>query len=531
MQRYTSIHLLVGLLTFCCSANAQFTDVDSAWRVADVGGGIKPSFDFGPDGSIHVMGMTELFVGEVWHAQAQSIDGPWTPTTLSNGYFYGPGDLRVDSTGKAHIAYHDHDAQDAAHFTVSGNNNTQTIAVTPDTHDGWDNSIALTSTDEVRMSSIFPSAFGASESLVIAELEGDAWASEAVNGSGAAMYGLNSSITVDSQDRSHVVYTLADDWAGPGSINYVTQNPTGRWLVDTIESGINVGRFASIEVDQNDTVHAAWINVHTDDLSKADVRYATLTDQWNIETVATLDNVLLGFSNARKLVSLDIDSQGNPHLAYGDRDSVTYATKGANLTWEQTEVVSTDDAILNGLVVLRLDPDDDPGIAFWRPVAGPSQGIVSLAMFDDVPISQLGDFDNDGFLTAADLDLLKQSVGSADLRFDLNGDAGVDLTDHEFWVTDVFETLLGDANLDKRVDFADFLLVSQNFGQDGDWADGNFDGLGGVDFSDFLYVSNNFGESAAAVAVPEPVTSCMCFQFLLLVGCIARTRSRPVRPS
>ena len=47
--------------------------------------------------------------------------------------------------------------------------------------------------------------------------------------------------------------------------------------------------------------------------------------------------------------------------------------------------------------------------------------------------------------------------------------------------------------------------LSNHFGGEGGWEDGDFDGSGDVQFADFLLLSDNFGKSAtAAAAVPEP---------------------------
>lgn len=65
--------------------------------------------------------------------------------------------------------------------------------------------------------------------------------------------------------------------------------------------------------------------------------------------------------------------------------------------------------------------------------------------------------------------------------------------------------LPGDANSDGEVSFADFLVLSENFGEAGGWSEGDFDLNGVVEFADFLLLSNNFGRtSIAAAAVPEP---------------------------
>ena len=55
----------------------------------------------------------------------------------------------------------------------------------------------------------------------------------------------------------------------------------------------------------------------------------------------------------------------------------------------------------------------------------------------------------------------------------------------------------GDANLDSAIDFADFLILSANYGKEVDavWAEGDFDGDGIVAFTDFLILSENYGTS------------------------------------
>ena len=59
-------------------------------------------------------------------------------------------------------------------------------------------------------------------------------------------------------------------------------------------------------------------------------------------------------------------------------------------------------------------------------------------------------------------------------------------------------SLAGDLNSDGTVDFADFLVMSENFGHSGDASVGDIDGNGQVGFEDFLQLSMNFGNTRAA---------------------------------
>ena len=75
---------------------------------------------------------------------------------------------------------------------------------------------------------------------------------------------------------------------------------------------------------------------------------------------------------------------------------------------------------------------------------------------------------------------------------------GFEETDYEFGhngmrvVGSVYHA--GDADRDGDVDFADFLRLSTNFGnEDAVWADGDFSLNGAVGFQDFLMLSANFG--------------------------------------
>ena len=82
----------------------------------------------------------------------------------------------------------------------------------------------------------------------------------------------------------------------------------------------------------------------------------------------------------------------------------------------------------------------------------------------------------------------------------------------------------GDLDGDGEVAFADFLVLSGNFGSSGDipYADGDIDCDGEVAFADFLALSANFGQTAgAAASVPEPAAG-----WLLLMGLLALPRRR-----
>jgi len=128
----------------------------------------------------------------------------------------------------------------------------------------------------------------------------------------------------------------------------------------------------------------------------------------------------------------------------------------------------------------------------------------------------LGDFDSDNQVTPVDIDLLRTAIHLNDshAKFSVNCDKLLNRDDMDHLIEVVLGTAYGDADLNKIVDFSDFIALSNNFGlSDTGWGQGNFNLDFQTDFIDFVILSINFGTdlSTAAVAVPEPVS-------MLLVG-------------
>lgn len=130
-----------------------------------------------------------------------------------------------------------------------------------------------------------------------------------------------------------------------------------------------------------------------------------------------------------------------------------------------------------------------------------------------VPGGLLGDFDGNGTLDAADIDLLSLAVGGDDDRFDLNDDGSVNDEDRRVWVEELKSTWFGDSNLDGEFGTADLVAVfSVGQYEDGvpansGWASGDWNGDQEFDSSDLVraFAAGGFEMGPRAVAaVPEP---------------------------
>ena len=133
-----------------------------------------------------------------------------------------------------------------------------------------------------------------------------------------------------------------------------------------------------------------------------------------------------------------------------------------------------------------------------------------------------GDFNNDGVLDAADIDLLRGN----DPSFDLTGDGLVNRDDREYWVHELADTYSGDANLDGEFNSSDLVDVFEagKYEQDvaANWSEGDWDGDGYFGTGDLVAAFEEGGYEqgprAAVNAVPEPASI-----VLLMIGLIGVT--------
>jgi hypothetical protein len=147
-----------------------------------------------------------------------------------------------------------------------------------------------------------------------------------------------------------------------------------------------------------------------------------------------------------------------------------------------------------------------------------------------------GDFDGNGTLDVADLDGLtaEAATGNNTAAFDLNADSRVDAADIKVWVSDLFNSWIGDTTLDGEFNSSDLVSVLASGTYEAEvaavWSTGDFNGDGRANSSDLVAAladgGYEMGPRAAIAAVPEPSAA-----WLLAIGGVALGASRRRRRS
>ena len=139
------------------------------------------------------------------------------------------------------------------------------------------------------------------------------------------------------------------------------------------------------------------------------------------------------------------------------------------------------------------------------------------------------DFNSDTACNDLDIDLLAAAIrnGTSDAKFNVNAIGGdvPDQADFDFYLTDasMLSTGFADGNLDRVVNFDDFVLLTNNFNMSPTgWAQGNYNTDDNTNFNDFVILTNNFNMSFGSdgTHVPEPTAA-----VLLAFGALALVRT------
>ncbi|MFQ5554900.1 MAG: hypothetical protein ACE5GC_05970 [Acidimicrobiia bacterium] len=347
--------------------------VDAAFTATEIGRGTKPVLALAPDGTPGVAFLLEAFDGFIAYADAG--DG-WTPSTVVDGYFYGPIGLSYDPSGVPHIGYHDHQdntfRDELGDLTVAVRNDSGwgVEAIEDEGHDGWDSTLVIAGDGVVRAAGVDPQQFGRTDGVEYFERGASGWSVTPI-GSGPIAYEFNVSLAVDPAGNPALTYYDNNTQ----ELKFAMRDGDA-WSIETIDADGDTGRYSSLAFDADGNPHVSYFLL--DSRTSGTVRYATNRGgTWETADVDALDDVRTGFTGARRITSLALDAEGSPHVVYSDESVVRYATLEAG-SWVVSGVATAGDRALGQLVSFELDGAGTPHIALFEVTSSsPLDGVVA----------------------------------------------------------------------------------------------------------------------------------------------------------
>ena len=340
------------------------------WAATPIAVGVKPDLALDADGRPAMAYLLEDFDGFIAYADAAS---GWTESLIAEGYFYGPIGLAFDGDGRPLVAYHDH--QDSTFQPQIGDLTVATRSGTDwaiekaedDGHDGWDSTITVGADGIVRAAGIDPSQFDSTDGVEYYELTDAGWEVTAI-GSGPVDYEWNVGLAVAPDGTPALTY-----YDTPKGDLVYAERVGGAWELTTVAADGDQGRFSDLAFDSAGRPHVSFY-----DTTNGTVRYATRGDDgtWLVEDVASLDDVVLSFTGARRITSLGVGPGDEVGIVFSDTTVLQHAIRNGD-GWAIDDVVSAGELSLGQLVSLAVDPAGVTHIAFFEVTAqSPLQGVV-----------------------------------------------------------------------------------------------------------------------------------------------------------
>ena len=331
------------------------------------------------------------------------------------------------------------------------------------------------------------------------------------------------------KDGDHDIGVSASDWFGRDISSFQWyENLDGAandWSAHLVISGGGPQAYAFGDIDSDGDPDLVALHGRLADFNGS---YRLLswyenTGLGDFKTASRL-NTRITEPDSVKLTLLDFDSDGSMDLMFKSLDSWSFAERRSNGAFEITERVNH---LYNWHVADVGDIDEDGDMDFigfftccggnrggqwFESVLSAKNDEFQTMLNNPISVSAPGILANDSHLAVSAELLAGPSFGNVEIDkrggFVYTPSPGfigtdtftyhaVDARGHKHANATIVQIEVlsppGDANMDGQVTFADFFILSSNFGATGvSRTEGDFDGDGKVGFSDFLILSANY---------------------------------------
>ena len=156
--------------------------------------------------------------------------------------------------------------------------------------------------------SIDPKQFGSSSGIEYAFYYGDSWTVEEV-GNGPIAYEFGTAIAPDISYNPQLAWY--DDTAK--ELKYAVKSGDS-WEISTVDSEGDVGRYPALVIDNNNNAYISYHEMMSN--MSGYIKVAKWGGEaWTTERIDKLDNLVVGFTGARKTSSIVLDFEQNPIVA------------------------------------------------------------------------------------------------------------------------------------------------------------------------------------------------------------------------
>jgi hypothetical protein len=254
--------------------------------------------------------------------------------------------MKLDSSQRAHISYYDDVLDDLWYARWNGS--------------AWDlwkidhvgavgryTSLALDSAGNPRISYYDDS----NSRLKFAAYNGGVWSIQSVSG---AEFGVQSSMALDSAGNPRIAFYDNKN----GDLKVAVWSPTSfNWIIRTIDSDQDVGRWPSMAIDAYDQMHISYHHV-----TQQGLKYARLNPDG---TPATAPIFLTGMRGIGNFSSLALDAGGNPHIAFFNDNTDDMMYIHYQNGWQAIQTVDSW-GIIGWHPSLALDANGKPHISYYN---------------------------------------------------------------------------------------------------------------------------------------------------------------------
>lgn len=264
--------------------------------------------------------------------------------------------LVVDHDGNLHIAYYDETAR-ALLYTFQPAGGKRWFKMTVAAGDVGDYmSVAVDAADHPQFSYVSFTERG----LFYAHWDGKKWHKQLIDPESVTYF---TSIQLDSQDHPHIsYYHRMQGKAYALQLKYAHFDGK-QWFIETVDQREGTGKFNSLAVDSKGDPHIAYSYI-----GPGDMLYASSNGQhWSFSAIdlSRTTNSFLGAGN-----SIAVDAGGIPHVAYWDLNHRTVKYGYWTGTAWKTEVVDKLNAIAEQMgaidhVSLKMDSQGQPHVAYY----------------------------------------------------------------------------------------------------------------------------------------------------------------------